>query len=225
MCKYTHCKSGTVRAVCQTGSAVTYGFPRNCFAYATTAERVAFVTSFPEEDVPPVPGPPPGPTPLAVVAFVAAAVVGACLSCLCRLLGCRCRPSCLAFARIRLYCSAVGSLRCFGRLFGSCRGFCRPSPAAVWFPLPSTLPRLSSLPVPGSRSPHSLPVSVFFFSFLLLFLSYGNCLFKVYLCRNIIFIHISDQIDYRLKSWQNRPLLRSPRYSASAERRSSGLAL
>ena len=58
----------------------TYGFPRNCFAYATTAERVAFVTSFPEEDVPPVPGPPPGPTPLAVVAFVAAAVVGAFVS-------------------------------------------------------------------------------------------------------------------------------------------------
>lgn len=75
MCKYTHCKSGTVAPFVRLVPPYTYGFPRNCFAYATTAERVAFVTSFPEEDVPPVPGPPPGPTPLAVVAFVSAAFV------------------------------------------------------------------------------------------------------------------------------------------------------
>ena len=40
----------------------------------------------------------------------------------------------------------------------------------------------------------TLPWDWQWFRFLLLFLSYGNCLLKVHLCRNIIFIHISDQI-------------------------------
>ena len=192
MCKYTHCKSGTVRAVCQTGSAVYIRISKEllCICHNRRTGSICYFISRRGRTA---------------CAWSTARSNAACsgrfrrcrgsrrfrLSCLCRLLGCRFRLSCLAFARIRLYCSAVGSLRCFGRLFGSCRGFLR---RCRGFRCPRLfLGFLLYLFQVLDRRIRFL-FQFFFFRFLLLLLSYGNCLLKVYLCRNIIFIHISDQI-------------------------------
>ena len=98
-----------------------------------------------------------------------------------------------------------------------------PSPLP-WFPLPSTLPRFLLYLFQVLDRRIRFLFQFFFFSFLLLFLSYGNCLLKVYLRRNIIFIHISDQIiiDGNLGKIASSPITS---YSASAERRSSVLPL